>query len=226
MLVPARVAFAMRCPQCGKWETSLVSLFDFSGGATVRLTCSCGGHKLTVGMRKRSQFWVQVPCYLCDGVHFSYYSVKEFWHPAAKRVLCSDTELQLGAFGGEEEILALSPGIDGDADKLLEDAIMEDYFENPEVMYQALTHVHDLAERGDLVCQCGNQKVEVDIFSDRLELICPECGGRRALYATSGADLAQIEACDTLLVTEGDHAARAESKKSKARSSKSLRRKK
>ena len=228
MLVPARLAFAMRCPQCGKWETSVVSLFDFSGGATVRLTCSCGSHKVTGGMRRGGPFWVQVPCYLCDGMHFTYYAVSEFWAPAVKRILCIDTDLQLGAFGGEAEVAAMVPPGDHEAEKLLEDTIMEDYFENPEIMYQALTHVHDLADAGHLNCQCGNRKVEVDIFSDRLELSCPECGGRLAVHAADAADLERLEAYEALQVGEGDHTAREnpERSKSKARSNRSLRRKK
>ena len=201
MLVPAQTSFAVRCPQCGRLEITPVSRFALSGGQSVKHTCSCGAHKLTVGS-KPGQVSVQLPCYLCDGLHFLYFAPKRFWEGQLKQVTCSDTELQLGVFGpqGEVELYARTGG--SELDRLMGDAAFGEYFDHPEVMYQALSRVHDLAEEGNLGCVCGNHQISVDIYPEHLELLCPECGRLKSLLATSDEDLAPLERATN--ITLGD----------------------
>lgn len=223
MLIPTTTAFAVRCPHCGKTEVSTVSLFELSGVGSLQLSCSCGGHKLTVGMRKDGRFWLQIPCYLCDGQHFLYYPRAEFWDPAVKPVICAETDLQLGAFGAEGAVAETAHGT-AESDLLLEDALSDDYFSNPEVMYQVLSHVHELAEAGNLTCVCGSRQVEVDIFGDRLELTCQACGNQQAVMAARVEDLHALEASGPIRVGAAvEHKAE---RREKAGRSKNARRKK
>lgn len=192
VLISARTTFALRCPQCGQMEAAAVSRFQLAGGRSLKVSCSCGGHKLTIGA-KHGQVAVQIPCYLCDGIHFMYDSSKRFWHEAFRHISCSETELQLGAYGQTPEVEAYArPGV-SDLDRLLEDAAFDDYFDHPEIMYQALNLVHNLAEQGSLACACGNPKISVDIYPDRLELICLDCGRHKAIMAATEADLTLLE---------------------------------
>jgi hypothetical protein len=192
VLISARTAFAIRCPQCGQMETAAVSRFEVNGNPSVKLTCSCGGQKLTVGGRP-GQVWLQIPCYLCDGVHFLYYTPKSFWNTELKALSCSDTELQLGVFGPEQEVDTYARTGGTELDRLMEDAAFGEYFDSPEVMYQALSRVHSLAEEGNLSCCCGNQQISVDIYPERLDLTCPTCGRDHTLLASSQDDIAALE---------------------------------
>lgn len=182
----------MRCPQCGKLDLHPVSLFEFTGGQNVRVACTCGSLKMIIGFKRPQTFWLQVPCFLCDGMHFIYYTKREFWHPEAKAITCPDTDLQLGSFGDEQQLHefaadeARQAGL-GDA------AAVRDLFANPDVMYQMLSHVHDMAADGNLDCTCGNGRIEVDIFPDRVELICPVCRRGHTLPAISEEDLRLFE---------------------------------
>lgn len=211
MLVPARVTFAIRCPQCGKMENAPVSLFDFAGVSSVRLNCSCGAHKLTVALRK-GQVRVQIPCYLCEGLHFLYYTPRRFWSGEVQQVTCSETDLQLGVFGEEDGVAGSSKSGQSELEHLLQEGAFEDYFDNPDVMYQSLRHVHDLAEKGNLTCTCGNLKIEVDIFPDRLELACPECGLQRAVFAATEEDLTMLRRVRHLEVGDENQGRRQEHK--------------
>jgi predicted RNA-binding Zn-ribbon protein involved in translation (DUF1610 family) len=192
VLIPARTAFAIRCPQCGKMETAGVSRFELGGGHSVKLNCSCGSEKLMVGVRP-GQVWLQIPCYLCDGVHFQYYTPKRFWDGELKTISCTETDLQLGVCGPEHEVDTYTRTGGTELDRLLEDAAFGEYFDSPEVMYQALSRVHNLAEEGNLSCSCGNRHISVDIFPERLDLTCPACGRTRAILAGSQEDLAALE---------------------------------
>lgn len=202
MLITARTAFALRCPQCGKMESTTVSRFSLSGGRSAHVTCSsCGAQKLTVGVRP-GQVWLQIPCYLCDGVHFHTFTPKQFWNSEVKPIICSETELQLGVFGAEEAAEAHARSVGSDLDRLLEDAAFSDYFDQPDIMYRVLELVHAMADDGNLRCVCGSRQISVDIYPERLELTCTECGQRKALPAESETDLTAVE--QVAQITVGD----------------------
>lgn len=192
MLVTATTSVAARCPECGKLELHQVSLFDFSRGKSLRISCACGAQVLTLGTRSGGQYWLQVPCYLCDGLHFIYYGTRVFWSSEVKTIVCPETEIELGFFGPEEEVRQAANSLQSDLEQVLGEAVFEDFFDSPEIMYQVLSRVYDLAETGNLVCSCGNSKVEVDIFPDRLELHCSECRRWRILFAETERDLSLI----------------------------------
>ncbi|HWI53280.1 MAG TPA: hypothetical protein VNT01_14150 [Symbiobacteriaceae bacterium] len=192
MLVPAQTTFAVRCPQCGCMEMNTVSRFSLSGGQSLKVTCSCGSHRLTVG-GKAGQVLLQIPCYLCDGLHFMQYSAKQFWGGRLQPLMCSDTDLQLGVFGAENEVEAYARAGGSELDRLLEDAAFGEYFDQPDVMYQALSRVHTMAEEGHLTCVCGNRHISVDIYPERLELSCGECGRHKTVLAGQAEDLAALE---------------------------------
>lgn len=192
MLVPANTTIAMRCPECGRLEMNTVSRFALSGGHSAKVTCSCGAHKVTVGS-KQGQVWLQIPCYLCDGLHFMQIASRRFWSGRLQPLMCSDTDLQLGVFGGENEVEVYARAGGSELDRLLEDAAFGEYFDHPEVMYQALSQVHTMAENGNLTCVCGNRHISVDIYPERLDLSCSECGRHRTVLAGREEDLAALE---------------------------------
>lgn len=184
-------------------ETTVVSRFDIAGGKTVRVACSCGSHKLTIGTRS-GQVWLQVPCFLCEGVHFFYFTPKEFWHTGLGPINCSDSELRLGVFGRENEVDTYMRTGGSELDRLREDEAFSEYFDEPAVMYEALSRVHHLAAEGNLFCSCGNPHIGVEVFPERLELTCSACGRHQTIQAGSEADLALLETAQLLRV--GDDA--------------------
>lgn len=192
MLISAETTFAIRCPQCGRLEMTTVSRFSLGGGRSVKVACSCGSHKLTVGT-KQGQVWLQVPCYLCDGTHFVYFKPQRFWNGHLEALNCSETELQLGLFGHESEVELYMRTGGSELDRLVEDAAFGEYFDHPEVMYRALSRVHTMAEEGNLTCRCGNRQVGVDIYPERLDLSCSECGRHKTLFAGNEEDLTALE---------------------------------
>lgn len=192
MLIPAYTTFAIRCPHCGKLETTTVSRFALGRGRSLKLSCSCGHHQVTIGAR-RGQVWLQIPCYLCDGVHFFYYTPDHFWKPDLEQILCAETDLQLGAFGGDEAITAYARPGTSELERFMEDAAFDEYFDEPTIMYQALHLVHGLSQSGNLSCTCGNDQISVDIFPDRLELSCQECGRYKPVPAITEDDLDHLQ---------------------------------
>lgn len=192
MLIKSCTTFALRCPQCGQLETETVSRFSLGGGQSVKVGCSCGYHKLSVSVRS-GQVWLQVPCYLCDGVHFQSYPSRQFWDGDIKVISCLEADLQLGAFGPLEEVERYVASGAGELDRLLEDTAFGDYFDHPEAMYHALNRVHNLAEEGLLSCRCGNRHISVDMYPERLELFCPTCSAQKIIPAATADDMVALE---------------------------------
>lgn len=201
MLISTQAAFAIRCPQCGKLEAETVSRFTCSHGRSVKVTCSCGAHKLTAGS-KRDAVWLQVPCYLCDGVHFLYFSPRQFWNEEVKPIACTETDLQLGVFGPERAVSSYALAGGSELERLMEDAAFGEYFDDPEAMCRALERIHTLAEEGKVQCRCGNRELSLDIFPEHLELNCPDCGSAKKVRAGSEEDLTVLEATDQIELGE------------------------
>jgi hypothetical protein len=199
MLVQTRVAFSLRCPQCGASECDMVSLFDLSGDRSVRLNCTCGTHKLTVAAR-RGTIWLQIPCYLCEQRHFVYYSVRELFAPGVHNITCAETDLQLGWFGDPGALAEFAHTGRSELDRLLEDAAFGEYFDSPTVMYGILNHIHELSEKGKLGCQCGSPKIGVDIYPERLDLHCSDCGGKRSILAATDDDLLRVKGQGRIMI--------------------------
>lgn len=183
MLISARAAVALRCPQCGRTAVRELSLFDFSGAATVRVDCACGYRQATIS-RWRGRVLAQIPCYLCEGMHQLRFTPAQFWAGELEPVTCQESGLHLGVLGPPEAVAQFTGPDSADLD---EDALA-DYFINPEVMYEVLAAVHELDEQGRLRCQCGNTDIEYELQPDRLDLVCTQCGSSRSMTATSDED--------------------------------------
>lgn len=199
MLIPTEVALAMRCPDCGRMELTTLSRFTVHGGESTTFRCSCGSEKLMVGFRD-GQVWLRIPCYLCDGLHFYYYTPREFWNASLTTIPCPETDLQVGVLGPVDQVDTYTRTGGTELDRLLEDEGFGEYFDHPDVMYQVLSWVHSKAEEGNLSCSCGNRQIAVDIYPEHLDLTCPSCGSYRSILARTEEDLAALECMTSIEV--------------------------
>lgn len=193
MIVATEFLLAVRCPSCGKLEFHTVSRFYFSGTNTYKIVCSCGAQKLSIGSKNRQQYWFQIPCVLCETNHLIYFTNKQLWSDEINFLYCSDTDVELGFFGPDEKVRELSENYDYNIESLVDDIGYDDYFENPEIMFEILNTLHDIAEEGFLYCDCGNYQIDIDIFPDRIELQCKQCKTMAVVYADSHEDLRKVK---------------------------------
>jgi len=203
VLITTETMLAMRCPKCGKLEFHRLSRFAFSGGMSVQFTCSCGTTKLNVSAGRRGELLFQVGCVVCEVMHVRTLSGRLIWSSKVVVFSCQETGLELGYIGPFDEIRQLVRN-QKEVKLLFSELTSEDYFHNSEVMYQVLTYVHELAEQGLVYCQCGNYNIEIDVFSDRLELQCKKCSGVNIIYAETEEDLTMVQQVDELeLIKDG-----------------------
>ncbi|MDT3700105.1 MAG: hypothetical protein RO469_11835 [Thermincola sp.] len=193
MIVATEFVVAMRCPSCGKLDFHLISRFAFAKEGTLKVTCSCGAPKLTIGTKNRQQYWLQMPCVLCETNHLAYYKAKQLWSNEVTFFYCNDTDVELGFFGPDEKVRALAENYEHNLESLVDELGYDDYFINPEVMFEVLNSLHDIAEEGFLYCECGSYQIEIDIFPERIELQCKDCKTVTVVYAETEEDLNRIK---------------------------------
>lgn len=193
MLVVTTTAIALRCPGCGRIKYHSLSLFSFSANKSIQFACDCGQTVLSISTRDRRVFSFQVECLMCEGRHFYQFFLKDIWSQRVLSLVCSETGLEVGFIGPREEVRRCIASQERSLREMAEDLGFSDYFENPEVMYEILDCLHKIAESGGLSCQCGNFQIEVEIFAERVELRCPDCGACGVIDAESREDLDAIK---------------------------------
>ncbi|WP_418791150.1 hypothetical protein [Phosphitispora sp. TUW77] len=218
MIIATDFLIAMRCPLCGKLDFHSISRFAFVGVKNIKITCACGAPKLIIGTKNCRQFWLQVPCMLCETNHLVYYKAKQLWANKVEFFYCNDTNVELGFFGPEEKVYALAEKYEYGLESLFDGLGYDDYFYNPEIMFEVLNCLHDVAEEGFLYCECGSSQIEIDIFPDRVELNCKDCKSIRAVYAENDEDLIKIK--DTPKIVLVDNGLKLLKKLSKAKKGK------
>lgn len=193
MILATEFWVAMRCPSCGKLDFHSVSRFVFAGNKNHKIICSCGSPKLIIGTKNRRQFWFQIPCVLCETNHLVYYKAKQLWSPDITFFYCNETGVELGFFGPRDEVHNVADNYEHNLETMVEEMGYDDYFLNPEIMFEVLNCLHDIAEEGFLYCECGSMQIEIDIFPDRIELQCKDCKTISIVYAESEEDLEKIK---------------------------------
>lgn len=180
----------IKCQKCGCLESLSITVFSFSGRRPAKLRCSCGAIVLTVLCRAGSTYALHLDCLVCESPHIVTFTAKEFWHNPMLPIVCPSTMVETGFIGNPDRI-AHSLSVQKTLSELLpSDDGIDDFFINPDVMYQVLSHLHEIAKSGNLYCECGNDNIEIDLYSDKLELRCPTCDSLSIVYAENDDDLA------------------------------------
>lgn len=205
MPVETEKVLAMRCPKCGRLEFHKLQRFSVRPGQSLNVLCTCGAVKFVISTRNRSDYHLKVACIFCEGYHYHTLSGRAIWASGGVMDLyCHDTGLELGHIGGEDKVRKIMSGRDRELEMLINEFGSDDFFSSSSIMYEVLQCLHQMAEKDKLYCQCGNNQIEVKIFSDRLELQCGDCGSVNIIYAETEEDLQVIRQVEEIeLVKNG-----------------------
>lgn len=203
MLISTQRTIALRCPLCGRLEFNPISWFDFSGKDPVRIQCKCGFNKLIISSRNNyHDYYFQVPCLICDEVHIIRFSKAELWGKISLVLRCATNGQELGYIGTETAIEKLITQKRDDLDSVINNLGFDDYFTNPQVMYEILNHLHQLADSNQLFCLCGNNQIDIEVFPEKLELHCSFCQSLHIIYAETIEDLQIVKGTKEIALTE------------------------
>ncbi len=200
MVIERSTAFAMRCPQCGRQEITQINIFQLSGNTKYEVYCECGSQKAAISKKGANHIAIEYKCIICDYPHTTVILKENFWsRNHFSTLVCLNTNLNLGYFGPFGMIKKELDRQQQELDSMATDLGFDD-FVDPEIMLDVLDILHDISAAGDLCCECGNQEITIELYSDKIELGCYNCNATLVIPASRKKDLDKLKICDEIIL--------------------------
>lgn len=192
MIVETGITIAYKCSSCGTYEFFNASLFKLIQKKECFLTCRCKGSGIAISEKAYLKFSIKIHCIACGGSHSFDVEAKELINRGINVFYCPKTGIQLCFVGNDNQVRQKIDSLEKELDEMIDTFGYESYFKNTRVMFDSLNHIHDIAERGNLACECGSNDIELVLLSDKIQLKCKKCPGSIIVHAASNEDLKDI----------------------------------
>lgn len=192
MLIDTGVTIAYKCSACGTFEFFDMSLFKFLYKKEYKHTCKCSKSSIVINGEKSGGYKISIPCIGCGNEHIYFLTRRDLLHKDINIFYCPEKGIQQCFIGKDDVVREKIDSFEEELDELIDTFGYDDYFKNTQVMFDTLNRIHDIAEQGNLFCECGNDDIEVMLLPDRIHLKCRKCSGSRMISAASNEDLKDI----------------------------------
>jgi uncharacterized Zn-finger protein len=193
---------ALQCPACQGVQFHVFYVFEISHRPHP-LQCKCG---FTHGQIRRSSKRYLVDAFSLAGERVRLtYSAREFLRATLVPLIEPTFGDIVGYLGKNEEVaeaVAYSDAL-SEAGSLPSEL---EQFENPDVMFAILSHLQQLAGMSKVACQCDHPSVGIDIYSDKVELVCSYCGSAMLIGASTEADLQRVLSLSEIVMEPSSYA--------------------
>ncbi|HEX2946841.1 MAG TPA: hypothetical protein VHT96_12885 [Clostridia bacterium] len=202
MLIDTSVTIAYKCNSCGSFEFFNISLFTLLHKKNYCLSCRCKKSRITIKQEGENNFLISIPCIGCGNDHTYLFTKKSILLGDPIAVNCPETGMEICFVGRDEAVRKKVDSLEEKLDEIINMYGYESYFDNTQVMFDTLNHIHDIALKGNLQCECGNNDVELVLLSDCILLRCVKCGSSKKIQASKNKDLKEILMKNQILITE------------------------
>lgn len=192
MLIDTSVTIAYKCYSCGAFEFFNTTLFKFLQKKEHLFTCRCNNSSILIIQENRRTFRITIPCIGCGSEHTFILPRKDLLSKVVSVLYCPETGMQQCFIGNDEDVRKKIDNLERELDDLINLFGYDNYFKNTQVMFDALNKIHDIAEAGNLSCECGNRDIELIMLPDKICLKCTKCSGSKIIEASSNTDLKDI----------------------------------
>lgn len=198
MLINRSTTVALSCPACGRLEMESINIFELAAAETKHLNCSCGAVKASIKQISKLKLKLNYFCLHCDRSHSIVISKQKFWYNNQLFSLsCQETGLNPGFFGPTDLLNKEMKKEKQDLELMAAELGFDD-FKNPDIMLKVVDIIHDLAAENNLDCQCGSNDVNIELFFDKIQLICNQCSSYLNLKAENKNDLKNLKKLDSI----------------------------
>lgn len=190
----------IRCRFCGRLREYDFNIFEVMANNKVEYKCKCGETNLLVNKRKNKGINMEVGCFNCGDKHHYNLKLKDILKDR-NMIYCSYGN-QLCFLGSrkiankillENQVNFGENGIEVDG---------ENYFNNFKVLTMALKKIYSLNREDKIDCDCGNSKINVEFFADRIELKCLNCNSVSIIFTETEEDLSVLLKKDRIILKE------------------------
>lgn len=201
MLLNTCKTFVHKCASCGMFNFSNISIFNIHNCDDYEISCTCGNKSAAIRSKRNLAGIIYISCIDCATEHAYSFNVKALTNRELVECKCPRTKECIGLLGEDNEVRDRIDRLEEELDNLITRYGYESYFKNTQVMLQTLNKIHDIAEEGRLLCECGSSDVELILLSDMIYLKCRKCPGLRKIYAGSNNDLKSILKAENILLS-------------------------
>lgn len=176
MILHSERTIALTCPACQMIQEHTFSLFAISE-QPLHLLCRCGfsqGHL----RRQKKHFELDVLGIEGDRVRIPF-SKNEFLARRLVNIKTGASERKLGYLGNPQAVQAAV------LDETTSFSLDFGDFSDPIIMEEVLKLLQDLAEQDKIRCECEHSSIGIDVYSDRVELVCSYCGSMVQIDAST-----------------------------------------
>lgn len=208
MLIETAVALVVRCCECGKLSLVTESLFSFRREIK-KVKCGCGRFLVKLGLGAKGSLGVGIMCFLCEEWHQVTMPRSLFWGGRVKTLYCPESGIELCLVGAQEPVRERALSGNLEIMGLTSALPFDDFFHNADVIFEILNCLYQLNHDSLISCRCGNREMKFNLFKDRIEIRCLECGKLLVVPAVSPPDLERIRGLAELkleqeLLSEGE----------------------
>ncbi|WP_346353671.1 hypothetical protein [Azotosporobacter soli] len=196
MIIRAVTVLALHCARCGKIHFHDLSRFRLAQETGRELLCACGAQQGTLISGGPRQCLINIPCVVCQKEHVICLDGRQMWRNGTEKLYCLENNVELGFVGEREVIAAMVADYKREFERLVSD--YDDYVENPEVMFEVLNCVHDIAEAGQILCNCGGEEIGAELLPDCIQLYCERCGGQVIISAKEDRDMKYVRSLERI----------------------------
>ncbi len=172
---------AIYCAACEQLHFHQFSLFALSSSPHA-FHCACGFTQAHITKHKR-RYEVSLLTPAGDRVRLLF-SFRDIWSAPLLTFYSPEDGDILGFFGDDEYV--------EEAILDFEDFLEPEDFYAPEIMSEILAYLQKLAEDHKISCTCSNPTVGIDVYPDKVELVCSHCGSAMLMSAVSSEDLSRL----------------------------------
>ncbi len=187
MIIYGHRTLLIRCISCGRLLEHNLNIFDISKEKDLIFYCKCGKENISFRKKDKKVYNIKIECFGCGEKHMYIYSLKDLIN---KDLLFKCTDDIETCFIGDSYMAEQFIGNHGENfEEGILDPEFDDYFENFKVLAACLNKVDRLMGAGRIGCNCGDDDINVEVFSDRIEVKCLNCGSVQIIYAETEEDL-------------------------------------
>ena len=175
------------CPACGRPVLGERTAFALTASVAA-VICDCGkGRFLSEPTETGAR--LTVPCGLCGKEHRAEVDQKALLQGPGIALSCPETGRLCCYIGPEEAVTARMEELAIAQEKEKRAEQEETAFLDSIIMYEVLSEVKEIAQRGGISCGCGSHDYQIAIRRTAVDLTCAACGTVLRLPATTDEDL-------------------------------------
>lgn len=187
MVIYGHRTLLIRCNRCGRLGEYDLNLFNISKDRDLIFSCECGEENISFRKIDKKVYNIRLECFGCGKKHLYRYSLKDLIHKDLLFKCANGIETCfIGDSYTSDEFINIY-------DETFEDELLaagfDEYFNNFKVLAACLNKVDRLMEAGRIGCNCGNDDIKIEVFCDRIEINCLNCGSVQIIYAETEEDL-------------------------------------